>query len=102
VGDRSSAALKTLLHKAHLRASTYFTDYYAAYGEVIPAHRLVQGKAHTFTVESKNSQLRHYLKMLNRRTKCYPKTFRTLNAALALVIQRINDGFNFKINMNLL
>jgi IS1 family transposase len=92
LGDRSTATLKTLLWQANLSATIFCADYYAAYNEAIPAHKLAQGKKYTVTVESKNGQLRHYLRMLNRKTKCYPKTFKTLNAALAIVIQRINDG----------
>jgi IS1 family transposase len=77
-----------------------YTDYYGAYGDVIPKSKLKQGKAHTYTVESKNSQLRNYAKMLNRRTKCFAKTYKTLNAVIAITIKRINEGFNFNINIS--
>ena len=80
-----------------IEAQIWCTDHYGAYKNVLLGKNHVEGKAHTFTVESKNAQVRHYLRMLSRKTKCYPKSWRTLNAAIAIVIKRINKGNNFKI-----
>ncbi|MDR2158290.1 MAG: hypothetical protein LBO02_03185 [Holosporaceae bacterium] len=44
------------------------------YNSVISGSRLIQRKAYTFTVESKNSQLRRYIARFVRKTKCYSKS----------------------------
>jgi IS1 family transposase len=85
LGDRSSGTLtrraaelakpNKLLWQAEVQVDIYYCDHYAAYNDVLPKHRLKQEKAYTYTVESKNAQLRNYTKMLNRRTKAYAKTF---------------------------
>lgn len=99
LANRSSGALKTLLWQYKLEAEKYCTDHYAVYSDVLPQYALVQGKAHTYTVESKNALLRLYTKMLNRKTRCGAKTYKTLNAVIAIVIQRINHGYHFHIDL---
>ena len=79
-----------------VKADIIATDDYGAYNN-IPSHKRIKGKAHSFTVESKNSQMRHYIKTLNQKTKCYAKTSRTLNAPIATPIYRINKGYYFKL-----
>lgn len=64
IGSRSKKTLKTMLKIFPIKAKKYCTDDYAAYKNIIPSKNHTIGKAHTFTVESKNSQLTHYLKSL--------------------------------------
>ncbi|MDR1982969.1 MAG: hypothetical protein LBQ08_04210, partial [Holosporaceae bacterium] len=58
------------------------------YNSVIPDYRLVQGKAHTFTMESKNSQLRHYLARLIRKTKYHSTSAEMLSLSLILLLNK--------------
>ncbi|AEK24299.1 Insertion element IS1 4 protein insB [Capnocytophaga canimorsus Cc5] len=51
----------------------YCTDYWKSYKEFIPAEKHLQTKAETYTVESYNSRIRHYLARFRRKTKCYTK-----------------------------
>lgn len=99
LGDRSSGTLKQLLYQSRVETDIYCTDHYQVYNDVIPSNKLAQGKRYTYTVEGKNAQIRHYARMLNRKTKCYAKTFKSLNAVIAIVIQRINFGYDFNIKL---
>jgi insertion element IS1 protein InsB len=66
-----------------LDAECYATDGFRAYNKLPPQKHLI-GKAHTFTVEGKNSQLRHYLARFHRRTKCYSKAVHMIFDSLTL------------------
>lgn len=59
LGDRSAHTARRLdaqlPHGAHI---TFATDFRHAYGQVFAGRRHVQGKAHTFTIESCNNRLR--------------------------------------------
>ena len=50
------------------------TDYWKSYKEMIPAELLMQSKAETYTVESYNGVIRHFLARFRRKTKCYSKS----------------------------
>ena len=89
-----------MIEQWRFKAKRYYTDYYNVYCDVLPKKNHVIGKAHTYTIESKNFQLRHYLACLTRRTCCYPKSYRTLNASLALAMQKINKTLNTKYLTN--
>jgi insertion element IS1 protein InsB len=49
-------------------------DYWKSYNELIPAEQLIQTKKETYTIESYNRQIRHFLARFRRRTKCYSKS----------------------------
>jgi insertion element IS1 protein InsB len=75
--------------------AVYCTDHWRAYEKVIPPDRHYQGikaKIKSYTVESKNSQIRHYLAKFRRRTKCYVKSIENVIMSLKLLIK-------FKINL---
>ena len=46
----------------------------------------VEGKAHTFTIESHNNRLRVYLARLRRKTHCYTKKLANLAASILLYL----------------
>ena len=91
VGSRSR---KTLLKQWKLKADKYYTDDFISYKEVLPKSKHNIGKQYTQISESKNFQLRHYLSCLRRKSCCYHKSYRTLNASLALITLKINKSFN--------
>ena len=50
------------------------TDYWKSYNEMIPNNILIQSKKETFTVESYNGLIRHFLARFRRKIKCYTKS----------------------------
>jgi IS1 family transposase len=68
------------------------TDYWKAYRQFIPKNRHTQSKAETFTVESYNSVLRHYLARLKRKTKCYSKSYLMLKLSILMLMIKHNYG----------
>ena len=87
LGDRGTATAQRLdaqlPHAAHL---TFATDFWHPYGKIFAQDRHVQGKAHTFTIESLNNRIRCYLARLKRRTHSYSKSMENLAASILFFI----------------
>ena len=87
LGDRGSASAQRLdaqlPHAAHV---TFATDFWHPYGKIFGQDRHVQGKAHTFTIESLNNRIRCYLARLKRRTHSYSKSRENLAASILFFI----------------
>lgn len=49
--------------------ATFYCDEWEAYRKVLPAEALVMGKKCTVAIEQNNSNIRHYLARMTRRTK---------------------------------
>jgi insertion element IS1 protein InsB len=62
----------------------FYTDYWNAFAEVLPPDRHVQGKAHTHMIERDNSNTRHHLARMTRRTKVVSRSEKMLNASMKL------------------
>jgi len=62
------------------------TDFWHPYGVIFARSRHLQGKAHTFTIESHNNRLRVYLARLRRKTHCYTKKLANLAASILLYL----------------
>ena len=93
LGDRSRQTGQVLfwaVRSGFLEA--VYTDCYPAYDAFIPWRLHKKGKAGTFTVESKNSQVRHYLARLHRKTKCYYKSVHMVIASLNLLFLKLRHG----------
>lgn len=86
-GSRGRKTLKKLMFLNKLSAEIYATDDYLAY-RILPEDRHVRSKAHTFTVESKNSQIRHYLARFRRLTKRYSKAVHMVIDSLTIFFSR--------------
>ena len=70
------------------KADLYCTDGYLVYpGKHI---RNIHDKSDTFTVESINADLSHYIPILGRRSICFPRKLETLKAVLELFVQAYN------------
>jgi insertion element IS1 protein InsB len=69
----------------------YCSDYWKSYAEFIPPEKHVQTKAETFTVESYNSRIRHYLARFKRKTKCYSKAVFMIEYSLNLLMLKLNN-----------
>lgn len=71
----------------------YCTDGYQGYLDVVyPGKHIynIHNKNDTFTVESVNADLRHYILMLARRSKCFPRKLENLQAVLAVFVRAYN------------
>jgi len=57
----------------HLKDCIFYTDDWDAFAKVLPKERHVIGKSHTVMIESDNSNTRHHLGRMTRRTKIVSK-----------------------------
>lgn len=74
-------------------AEEYFTDGCLTYLDVIFSgkhRRNADNKKDTHTIESTNSDLRHHIPGLARRSRCFFRSIETLNAVLSLFIDAYN------------
>ena len=90
--DKSPERIQTLIDNAP-PAEHYATDGYLGYIDVVyPGKHIrnVSNKNDTFTVESVNADLRHYIPILRRRSRCFPRSLKTLKAVLEVFAQAYN------------
>ena len=74
-------------------AQAYCTDGYVGYLDtVFPGIHIrnVHNKNDTFTVESVNADLRHYIPVLRRRSRCFCRNLSTLQAVVAVFVDAYN------------
>ena len=78
----------------------YYTDDWEVYREVIPAEKLTQSKKYTIGIEQNNSNVRHYLGRMTRRTKVVSKSVEMVHISL-LITCWLNeyDGYKFFQNI---
>lgn len=65
-------------------------DYWKSYNEIVPSERLIQTKAETYTVESYNGLIRHFLARFRRKSKCYSKSEEMIKITLKLFFAHRN------------
>ena len=53
--------------------------------------RNVSNKNDTFTVEGVNADLRHYIPVLRRRSRCFPRKLETLRAVIEVFAEAYNE-----------
>jgi len=90
--DKSPERIQALVDAAP-EAGNYCTDGYLGYIDVVyPGRhvRNVSNKNDTYTVESVNADLRHYIPILRRRSRCFPRSLDTLNAVLNVFVDAYN------------
>ena len=84
-GRRDAATFRKLYGKVkHLKNCMFYTDDWDAFAKVLPADRHVIGKAHTVAIERDNSNTRHHLGRMTRRTKVVSKKEAMVNASMKL------------------
>ena len=87
LGDRSAQTAERLdAQLPHAPPLIFCTDFWHPYGQIFGGHRHLQGKAHTFTIESCNNRIRVYLARLRRKTHCYSKSLTNLTASILLYL----------------
>ena len=70
----------------------FATDFWHPYAKIFRQANHVQGKAHTFTIESLNNRIRCYLAQLKRRTHSYSKSRENLAASILFFIVKKCGG----------
>jgi len=91
-GDKSPERLQNIVDSAP-EANNYATDGFFGYVDLVYSGqhiRNVSNKNDTFTVESVNADLRHYIPVLARRSRCFCRTLETLKAVIAVFVDAYN------------
>ena len=90
--DKSPARIQQIVDSAP-GAEQYCTDGWSGYADVIyPGKHIwnTHDKSDTFTVEGVNADLRHYIPLLARRSRCFARTLDTLRAVLEVFVDAYN------------
>ena len=90
--DKSPERIQALVDAAP-PAENYATDGYLGYIDVVyPGKHIrnIHNKKDTCGVESVNADLRHYIPILRRRSRCFPRSLDTLRAVLEVFAEAYN------------
>ncbi len=79
VQERTSEALQACLERAP-QAKQYYSDAFPAYDSLYygAPYEMRTDKQETYAVEAVNADLRHYLKRLARRSRCFTRRIPSL------------------------
>lgn len=91
-GDKSPDRIQKIVDNGP-QAEYYCTDGYLGYIDIAYPGKHIRNthnKSDTFTAESINADLRHYIPILRRRSRCFPRKLETLRAVLEVFIQAYN------------
>jgi len=97
--DKSPDRIQEIVDSAP-DVENYCTDGYLGYIDVVyPGKHIrnVRDKGDTFTVEGINADLRHYIPVLSRKSRCFCRTIETLVAVLAVFIDAYNKFGEMKL-----
>jgi insertion element IS1 protein InsB len=92
VTQRSTSVMQRWLNHTPA-ARRYFSDDFPTYGtlDYRPGrHFVAPGKTQTYTVESDNANLRHYLARLARKSRCFSRCIQALRRAIHLFVHCYN------------
>ena len=90
--DKSPERIQKMVNNAP-PASRYCTDGFGGYVDVVyPGKHIrnIHDKSDTFTVEGVNADLRHYIPILARRSRCFARSLETLKAVLDVFVETYN------------
>ena len=90
--DKSSQRIQKIVDNGP-KAEYYCTDGYWGYVDIVyPGKHIrnIHDKSDTFTVEGINADLRHYIPILRRKSRCFSRNIETLRAVLDLFVQAYN------------
>jgi len=87
VKERTSDAVQACLDRAP-RARQYYSDAFPVYDTLYygAPYELRNDKKETYSVEGVNAELRHYLKRLARRSRCFSRCLYALKCAIRLLV----------------
>ena len=87
-----------MVDNAH-KAKWYYSDAFDAYSRLwyhYGRYEVSVGKADTYSVEGDNSDLRHYLARLARRSRCFSRCIHALRRAVRLFVYCYNQRQLYK------
>lgn len=90
--DKSPERIQNIVDNGP-KAKLYCTDGYLGYVDIVyPGKHIrnIHDKSNTFTVEGINADLRHYIPVLARRSRCFPRKLETLKAVINLFVYAYN------------
>lgn len=92
VWERSTEVLQACLDRAP-RAKQYYSDAFPVYESLYygAPFELRNDKKETYSVEAVNADLRHYLKRLARKSRCFSRCPYALRCALQLFVYCYNQ-----------
>ena len=102
--DKSPGRIQEIVDNGP-EATRYCTDGWFGYVDVIyPGEHIrnTRDKSDTFTVEGINADLRHYIPILARRSRCFARTLETLRAVMDVFVDAYNRFGQAKYNDRLL
>ena len=91
--DKLSERIQNIVNNTP-EAKYYCTDGYNGYIDIVyPGKHIrnIYNKSDTFTVEGVNADLRHYIPVLARRSRCFPRSMETLKAVVAVFVDAYNQ-----------
>ena len=89
--DKSRKRIQNLVNSS-AKANKYYSDSYPAYSEMLydGLHTSFK-KSQTYTVEGVNSDLRHYIPALKRKSKCFFRSINTMKAVFKIFVYAFNN-----------
>ena len=84
IGNRNAKTFRRLYEKLKCFVKHYYTDDWEVYKKIIPPEKLTQGIKHPVGIEQNNSNVRHYLGRMTRKTKVVTKSIEMLNVSLLI------------------
>lgn len=102
VGSHNVATFRKLYNKVkHLKNCTFSTDYWGAFSKVLPQDRHLIGKDGTLSIEQDNSDTRHHLARMTRRTKVVSenvsRVYDSMKLWAAMDTQNVFSAFQNKL-----
>ena len=91
--DKTSERIQKIVDGAP-EAEKYCTDGYVGYVDVVfPGEHIrnIHNKKDTFTVEGINADLRHFIPLLRRRSRCFARSLETLTAVISVFVEAYNS-----------
>ena len=101
--NKASHTIQNMVDQAP-EAALYCTDGYVGYLDVVyPGRhkRNIHDKSDTYTVEGVNADLRHYIPILARRSRCFARRMETLQAVMEVFVDIYNRFGRAKHNYRL-
>ena len=89
--DKSKERIQRLVDNSP-KALQYYSDAYPAYSEICyeGSHLSLKNKSQTYTVEGGNSDFRHYIPALRRRSKYFFRSIETIKSVFKIFVFAFN------------